>query len=166
MIKAKIFLSFLVIYSLVMATACPSRVTLEQAKAESSRIAIYTFETTNAVRDLFRAKVITPEQTVAISDKLILLSKGGQAFDALIKRYEETYRKVENVPRAEWAKALELFNGEVVDRLIAVLLELKVIQSSERVRQVISLLITSVRIIARAFSIETPVVARVREAQV
>lgn len=163
--KLKLFTILLIIYSLVMLTACPSRVTLEKAKQKSSQIAGYANDATEAIRDLYRAKILTAEQTVLIADKIILLAKGGQAFDTAIKSFEEVYGTIENVPQTEWANALNLFNREVVEAFVAVLVELKVIQQSEQLKQTINLIIAAVRIIARALSVEKPTMARIAAAQ-
>ncbi|MBS1793368.1 MAG: hypothetical protein JSS81_05910 [Acidobacteria bacterium] len=160
----KLLISCLLIYSLVL-TACPSKVTLEKARRESAKIAGYADQTTNAVRDLFRAGVLTPAQTARIADKIIVLAKAGQAFDAVIATLETTYGTTDNVPKAEWARALALFNSDLVQKFIDVLVELKVIEVSGRMRNSIDLVINAVRLIARAFEVEADVNRRIAAAQ-
>lgn len=148
------YLTLLLIYSILLC-GCPSKTTLAKAKAESARIAFYADEVTNAVRTMFEAKLLSAQQTLKIADKIIILAKGGGAFNALLLALENTYGTVEKIPRPEWQKALAFFNAEVINALITVLTELKFIKDvNTKVRQALDVLIIAVRIIARAFQVE------------
>lgn len=160
----KIFTLLFALLALLICSACPGKLTIEKAKRESARVATGTFELTNAVRTLFRENKISAETTVRLSERIIAFSRVGQSFDKLIAEYERIYRTVDRVPPAEWQKALKLFNS-MVDELVGVLIELKAIDADEQTKLAINTLILSIRLIARAFSIEKPIAARIAEAQ-
>lgn len=159
--KIKLFAVFLVIYSLVMTTACPSRVTLEKAKTESSRVAVYANATVDVVRELYRSKTISLEQKDRIADKLIVLARGGAAFDALVNQMQSSYGNTGNVPKAEFALLLDTFNVEVVNKFLDALAAMKIIKVSDHLRNAINLLLTSIKIIAQAFGKQKSVGARI-----
>ncbi len=148
-----ILICFLIIFSLIL-TACPSKLTLEKVKRINSQIATASFETVEAIRELYRDGKLTLPQ----KDKIA-------AFDALVKRFEEVYKTADNVPRAEWIKALNLFSAEVVEKLVDVLVELKVIQTSQKLKDSINIIISLIRILASGFKVETEVKARLAAAQ-
>lgn len=161
--KKQLILTLIVIYSLFFVTACPplSRITIEKAKNASHTLAAYANESVNVTRDLLRAKILTAAQTSVIADKFIALSKGGQTFDAFLLVLEQNYGKEGKVRSGELTALLKLFNSNVVNLFLDCLTELKILQVSERLRQMMDLLKTSILIVARALQIEKTTKARI-----
>lgn len=160
----KLFLILIIVYALFLTTACPSKLTLENAARQSSRIAGYADQTTDVVRELYRAQTISLAQKDAAADKLISLAQGGKRFDEMVARLQASFGGSGNVPKPEFSKLLASFNAEVVNKFLDVLGELRIIQASEKLRKSINLLIVSIKIIARAFGTEKSVGARIAEA--
>lgn len=145
----KIILSLIVVYSMLLATACASAVSLDKAKSSSSRLASYANEGVNVTRELYRSKVLSGEQTKAIAGKFIVLARAGAAFDSAVKAAEATYGT--NAPKPEIEKLFAVFSSEVVGNFLAVLSALKIVGNTGGLQQTIALLQTAVLTIARAF---------------
>lgn len=161
MIKKYVAL-FLVGVFMTLIMACPSKITLEKAKIESGKLATYANAATDAVRAMFENKILSASQTKPIAEKIVILSNGGIAFDNFITALQTQYGSIDKVPKSEWNKALIIFNTQVVNAFIGLLNDLKFIKDvNTRMREVIDLIILSIRIIARAFGTETAITAQI-----
>lgn len=155
----RIFTSILIIYSMVMLTACPKEQSIEKAKSSSAKLATYANTGVNITRDLFNEKVISLETKNKIADAFIVLADAGIAFDTAVKRIETVYGT--DVPKAEVTKLFEVFDKEVVQAFLAVLETLKLVSDSSAYLVVIEAVRTAVLTIAEAFDRKKTVEAQV-----
>ncbi|HEY8562812.1 MAG TPA: hypothetical protein VIL74_20710 [Pyrinomonadaceae bacterium] len=144
----KIFTCALLIYSLVMLTACPAK-SIETARAQSMSMARYANAGVDITRDLFREGVISLAQKDKIADGFLNLAKAGQLFDETLAAIEKSYGS--NVPRTELEKLFESFNGIVVAKFLDLLKEMKLVGSGSRLGEVIEILRTTILAAAKIF---------------
>lgn len=144
----KILASLLVIYSLLLLSACPKK-SISEAKKQSAQIAVYANNGVEATRTLFQSRVITLEQKDRIADAFILLAKAGQTFDRTIQNIETTYGA--KPPKTELYKLFQVFNAEVVGRFLDILQQLKIISANNQIGEIVSLIQTAILTIARLF---------------
>ena len=144
----KIVTALLLIYSLVMLTACPQK-SITEAKKQSSQIAVYANNGVEITRELFRSQIISIAQKDRIAEGFILLAKSGQTFDRTVKNIENAYGT--RPPKSEIERLFQVFNAEVVARFLDILRELKVVSADNRIGEVVALLQTAILAIAKVF---------------
>ena len=147
----------LLIYSLVILTACPTA-SLAKAKTESERLATYANAGVNLTRELFRAGFVNLATKDKIADGFIVLATAGQAFDRAVVNAEAQYGS--NVPKSEIAKLFATFDAEVITKFLAVLSLLKIANVSGNFVAVIESIKAAVLVIGSAFRMKAAVQAR------
>jgi hypothetical protein len=146
----KLIICLILIYSFLI-TGCP-KASVEKVKKASGQVATYANEAVNFTRDLYRENVISLAQKDKIADALIKLAQGGIAFDALVKQYEAQYGN--NAPSGVLQQIVNAFKSNLVNGFLDVLSALKVINPSEKLRQTIELIRTTVLLIASALRVK------------
>lgn len=147
-------ITLFLIYAICLLTiACPSQKTLEDAMIESRRFATYANRGVEVTRSLFNGRIITLEQKDKIADAFILLGRGGIEFDNAVARLHAQYSSG-NVPKDKLDVLFALFDSAVIDKLIKILTDLRVFGANNSYAEIISLLTTSVLLVAKAFKRE------------
>ncbi len=153
----KILTCLLLIYSLVMLTACPAK-SIEKAKSSSAKLATYANAGVDLTRDLFRSNFINLATKDKIADGFIVLAKAGQAFDLAVANAEKQYGP--DVPKDVIGQLFGTFNAEVVAKFVTVLAALKLTNVSGNFGAIIETIKTAVLLIAGAFGKRSIVAAQ------
>lgn len=152
--------TLIILYSVVLLTACPSKASLEKAKAESSRIAGYANAGVNLTRSLYESQVITIGQKDNIARKFISLADAGIAFDLAVNKAIQTYGS--NVPKSEIERVFAVFDSEVVEKFLDILSSMKLLANKAAYAQVIDTLRTAVLLVAKVFNKRQLIAAKVQ----
>ena len=158
----RIFISFVLIYAMVMLTACPSAASLQKVQDSSARVAKYANAGVDLTRTLYESKVITLAQKDAIAQKFVLLARGGIAFDAAVANAKATYGT--NAPQATIQQLLATFDSQVVGQFLEILTSLKVIGASGAYAAIIETIRAAVMVVAGVFGTKAAVTQRLAAA--
>jgi hypothetical protein len=146
----RIFTAALLIYSMLVVTACPSRDSLEKAQKESAKVAGYANLGVELTRELYRSNFISLAQKDKIADGFIALAKAGQAFDTAVANAIAQYGETAPPP-TELDRLFHTFDDQVVAQLVAVLASLKLTGVSGHFAEIINTIKTAVLLVASRF---------------
>lgn len=124
----RFILSLLIIYSLLLVTACPSKGALEKAFNQSANIGKLASASAVTVGDLYKAGVISLETKDQIAEKLAQIVTSGTQVHGVIKALAEKYKgQVDNITADERNNLDLLFSREIVEPFLAILTSLKLL---------------------------------------
>lgn len=146
----KIFLCLVVIYSVLLSTACPSPASIEKAKSASSKLSTLANQGVNITRELYQEKTISADLAKTITEKFIVLADGGIAFDAAVAALEKQSGAAASKSQIE--QLFSVFNSEVVSKFLQVLASAKLVKNAGVLAEAILILQTAVLMIAKAFN--------------
>lgn len=150
----KFILSLIIIYSLMLATACPSRKGLTQAFNQSAKV--YQLGTSAAVTigGLYDSGILPLAVKDRIADGLIKVAGEGRKFHAMIVALKAEYGSdISAVPKSKLAELDILFSSTVIQPLVDILSSLGVLPPgvASQVLLAISLVRTAISTISQIF---------------
>lgn len=159
--KLKTFLSFVVIFSAFLVTACPKvdKESAEKFQSASGDLSRYARQGSNIAYGLWEANIISLEVKNKIFDGFIYLNEGGVAFDKYVKKI--LAENGDQLPKPVIDQIKAILRSDVIDRFLDVLDKLKVIRISDSMRRTIAAIKTAVLIFADALDIKSAVKAQI-----
>lgn len=152
-----VLLTFAVLASAIATTACPNAPSKPKAEAAITKAAKASFELSHLTTDAIRAtktaydeQLITFEQKNALAEKLLVLARGGKAFNQLVKKAHETYSESGNLPPDELKLLEAAFDVNVLNPFLAFAASVG-INASPKLKAAIETLRAAVNIIGAAF---------------
>lgn len=147
----KILISLLLVYALVLATACPIKESdIARAKRASNALAGLTADAITATRTAFENKLISLEQKNSIADALIMISRGGTRFTLAVKAAESSKLLVE---RREVLN--QVFSRDIVEPFLSLLQQIGLLKNAAALAHAIDLLRVQILVISKVFSRNT-----------
>lgn len=135
-------------------TACPrpTQSQLDQAAKASRSMAQYTNDGINAVRIAYEEGVIDIKLKDRLADGFLVVAKGGQAFNSLVKQVSELYGDG-TVPVSQWQALDASFSDNVVRPFLDLLQSASGLsgEKSAKIRAIIAGLRTAVLVISEVF---------------
>ncbi len=150
----KIFLTLAIIYSLIIATACPSKSSLEKAFNQSAKIGNLAKTSAITVGDLYKAKVIDLETKDKIVSKLEIVVTNGTRFHNVLSALAKQYKgNVDNLTAADKSRLDLIFSSEVIAPFADILTELGVLPeaTAKQILLAIALLKTALLTVSNIF---------------
>jgi hypothetical protein len=150
----KIFLSALIIYSLLMITACPSKGALEKAFNQSASIGKIASASAITVGDLYRAGVISLDIKDQIAGKLGKIVESGARVHEVIKALAAKYKgQVNKITPSEQSDLDLMFSREVVEPFLDILTALNVLppNTAKQILVAIALLRSAIMTVSGIF---------------
>lgn len=153
----KLIISLLIVYSLVMLTACPSQSSITTAAKASNQLAGLTINAIQTVKTGYETNLFTLAQKNSIAQKLSILSDGGKAFNNAVT----TLLAATRTPTADQLATLsQLFDTSVITPFLAVLTEVGLIKNAPAVMAAIAVIRTTVLSIAAVFTGKTALILK------
>jgi hypothetical protein len=160
----KNFLASLLLLSVALTfTACDTK-SIATAKTQSRKMARYANAGVEVTREMYRAQIINLAQKDKIADGFIRLAAAGQLFEKAIGNLESAYG-TQSVPVSEIDKLFKTFDEEVVNQFLDLLAGLKIVTVSEDLRQVISVLRSTIIAAAKFFGKKAVIQQRILTAE-
>lgn len=160
----RIFICLLLVYSIVMLTACPKPADIQKAKTESAKLASYANTGVELTRTLFQTQVISIGIKDKVADGFITLAQAGQAFDLLVKNAEAQYGSA--IPKSEIAKLFATFDQTVITKFLAVFATITGASIPGKYVALFETIKAAVLLIGGAFNFKSAVQARLAAAGV
>lgn len=150
----KIILSLVIVYSLIMVTACPSRSGLEKAFNESARVASLAETAAVTTGEFYSSGLIPLATKDRIADALALVVKNGKSFHKVLVGLKAQYGdRLSEIPKAELANLDLLFSTQVITPFLEILSNFRVL-SPEIARKLVvafSILKTAILTVSSVF---------------
>lgn len=150
----KIFLSLLIIYSLLMVTACPSKGDLEKAFKQSANIGKVASASAVTVGDLYKAGVISLDTKDKIALQLGKIVENGARVHEVIKALAAKYKgQVDNISPTERNDLDLMFSREVVEPFLEIFKSLNVLpaHTAQQILVAVALLRSAIMTVSGIF---------------
>jgi hypothetical protein len=111
----KIILTFITIYSVFFATACPTKAEIDTAIKYSSQMSRVTEFASSEMELLCSAQIITPEMLDSVKAKLVLVAEGNSKFLQLLNAIRDAGGgKITALTREQKSSLDVFFNANVI----------------------------------------------------
>lgn len=148
----KITISIILIFSLLILSACPKQSVVRQAAKASFQLSGLTVDAVNATGKAYQANLLSAETKNRIADALKKIATGGKRFNQHLEMYFRNHG--ENIPSDKLEILNAIFSDEVVVPFLEILQALKVLSANDAgyLHSAINALRTAILIISNGFA--------------
>lgn len=150
----KIFLSLVVVYSLIMLTGCPSKKNLEGAFNASSRIGNLAEVAAVTTGDFYAQGFLTLEMKDRFAAGLAVILRNGKSVHQLLVAIKDKYNgKLNDVPKSVLADLDLIFSREVIAPFLGLLTQAGVLpdETAKQILLAFTLLKTAILTVSNIF---------------
>lgn len=137
------------VYAVILTTVACDQNQIRKAAKASDSLSGLTLDAVRATKQAFESGAISLSQKDALADKLLILARGGQTFNAAVKQLSVS--GADGMTPDKWQTIERLFDAQVITPFLAFLAQTTGINNSANLSAAIKLIRISVLTIARVF---------------